>query len=780
MRENGMSANPTNNHGTDSATAVLNSSELDTPPIRAINHSEPPSNDGFVLPLFVTTIFLSSLLVFSVQPLFAKMVLPLLGGSPGVWNTAMLFFQIVLLAGYVYAHLTTRLLGVKGQAGLHVCVMVCVLIFLPIEVAEGWSPPVEEAPVFWLIGLFAVSVGLPFFAVATNAPLLQRWFSHTGHSAAADPYFLYGASNLGSILALLSYPLVVEPLFTSQEQSLAWRGIYVVLVGLITLSALTVWRRYEPKLASAMTPLVDTSALVSTPTLSQRLHWLVLAFVPSSLLLGVTMHITTDVAAVPLLWVLPLTLYLLTFVIVFARRPWLPHTWMVLAQPFLLIPIGIQRFGGILLNILLPMIVFFVTTMVCHGELAKRRPSANHLTEFYLWMSLGGMLGGVFNVLVAPLVFSSVLEYPLMLVLACFLRPVQAHTTRVFIAGDLIWPAALLTLLGIPIWLGATSTLWGGAGLVAFCVVLGLGTYSFRHRPIRFGLGVAVILLLTTLLGTQDQVILKRERSFFGVNTVQRTDKGDFNLLVHGRIIHGAQHTDPTRWREPLTYYHRKGPLGQLFTLFQQQETSLQHIGAIGLGAGTASCYQQPDQHWTFHEIDPTVSRLARDTRYFHYLSECGTNTNIVYGDARLSLIAVPDHHYDLLIIDAFSSDAIPLHLITREALALYLQKVARQGILIFHISNSNLELSGVMGNLAADAELISWIQRYRVNNTAKQSQFEMPSDWVVMTRPAAKMNFLDGDSRWTRLGSNPQTRVWTDDYSNILGVLKLGSPTTP
>ena len=778
MRENERAAHTTNTQGTGSVTAVFNSPEPDTPPIPAI-YSEPPSNDGLVLPLFMAAIFLSSLLVFSVQPLFAKMVLPLLGGSPGVWNTAMLFFQIVLLAGYGYAHLTTRLLGVKWQACLHVCMVTSVLVFLPIEVAKGWTPPVEEAPVFWLIGLFAVSVGLPFFAVATNAPLLQRWFSHTGHSAAADPYFLYGASNLGSILALLSYPLVFEPLLTSQEQSLAWRWAYLVLVGFITFTALTLWQRYQPKLASETTPPFASNS-ASTPTFSRRLHWLALAFVPSSLLLGVTMHITTDVAAVPLLWVLPLTLYLLTFVIVFSRRPWLPHTWMVVAQPFLLIPIGIQRFGGILLNILLPMIVFFVTTMVCHGELAKRRPSADHLTEFYLWMSFGGMLGGVFNVLVAPLIFNSVLEYPLMLVLACFLRPVQANTTRVLMAGDVLWPAALLALLGIPIWLGTTSTFWGGAGLVAFCVVLGLGIYSFRHRPIRFGLGIAAILLLTTLLGTQDQVILKRERSFFGVNTVQRTEKGDFNLLVHGRIIHGAQHTDPARWYEPLTYYHQKGPLGQLFTLFQQNETPLQHVGVIGLGVGTASCYQQPGQHWTFHEIDPTVSRLARDTRYFHYLSECGTNAKIIHGDARLSLETVPDYHYDLLIIDAFSSDAIPLHLITREALALYLQKVTQQGVLVFHISNSNLELSSVMGNLAADTELISWIQRYRVDNTSKQSQFKMPSDWVVMTRPAAKLNFLDRDSRWTRVGSNPETRVWTDDYSNILGVLKLGAPTTP
>ncbi len=734
-------------------------------------------HDRHVLPLFMVTIFLSSLLVFSVQPLFAKMVLPLLGGSPGVWNTAMLFFQIVLLLGYIYAHLTTRLLGVKWQAWLHVSVMSFVILLLPIGVAQGWTPPLEEAPVPWLIGLFAVSVGLPFFAVATNAPLLQRWFSHTQHRAAADPYFLYGASNLGSILALVSYPLVFEPLLTSQEQSHTWQWAYIFLVGLIALCALTLWQRYHSTTTSPSEPSSPSLSPVRGLTLSQRLHWLVLAFVPSSLLLGVTMHITTDVAAVPLLWVLPLMLYLLTFVVVFARRPWLPHTWMLLVQPFLLIPIGVQRFGGTLLNIFLPLAVFFVTAMVCHGELAKRRPAPEHLTEFYLWMSFGGMLGGIFNVLLAPLLFHSVVEYPLMLVLACFLRPLTDQTTRWVRTTDVCWPALLLFALGLPLWLGYHPTDWGLGGALLFFILLGLSAYSFRHRPVRFGLGIAVILLLTTWLGAQDQVTIARERSFFGVNTVQRTTDGKFHLLVHGRIIHGAQHTDPTRWKEPLTYYHQLGPLGQLFSIFQKQERVLPHIGAIGLGAGTTACYQQGGQHWTFHEIDPKVAQIAQDSRYFHYLSECGEKTEIVYGDARLSLATVPDNYYDLLIVDAFSSDAIPLHLITREALTLYLQKMTDRGILLVHISNSNLELSGVMGNLAADAKLLAWIQRYRIDSDEQRSQNQMSSDWVVMARSSADLGLLNEDSRWQRLVPDPQIRLWTDEYSNILQVLKSWTP---
>ncbi len=767
---------PTTHSGT--ATEARNPAiEVPLPnsgPLHRHSHSSYPTrDDGLVLPLFISTIFLSSLLVFSVQPMFAKMVLPLLGGSPGVWNTAMLFFQIMLLLGYIYAHLTNKFLGVRWQAGLHLCLMALIFFFLPISVAQGWTPPLEEAPVSWLIGLFAVSVGLPFFAVAANAPLLQRWFSHTGHSTAADPYFLYGASNLGSLLALLSYPLVVEPLLTSHQQSLAWGWAYAVLVGLLAICAVSLWRRCSLATTSGSRQPSTTSIATSALPMSQRLHWLILAFVPSSLLLGVTMHITTDVAAAPLLWVLPLMLYLLTFVIVFARRPWLPHTWMVLAQPFFLIPIGVHRFNGVLLNIVLPLAVFFVTTMVCHGELVKRRPQASHLTEFYLWMSLGGMLGGVFNVLVAPLLFNSVIEYPLMLVLACFLRPWPNITSKWINPADVLWPTLLFAALGGLLLVAGHPSDWGIAGILIFCLVLGLGTYSFRQRPVRFGLGIGVVLILTTFLGPQETT-LTRERSFFGVNTVQVTEEGDFHLLVHGRTIHGAQHTDPTRWKEPLTYYHRNGPLGQLFSIVQQQGTLFHRIAAIGLGTGTAACYQTSGQHWTFHEIDPKVAQIAQDTRFFHYLSECGGNYDIVYGDARLSLSAAPDRHYDLLILDAFSSDAIPVHLLTREALALYLRKINPNGILLFHISNNNLDLSPVMGNLATDADLVGWIQRYRVTSEEQLAQYEPASDWVVMTRSATDLRLLDEDSRWQRLTPDPNARVWTDDYSNILGVFKF------
>ncbi|MDH3769500.1 MAG: fused MFS/spermidine synthase, partial [Nitrospirota bacterium] len=400
-------------------------------------------------------------------------------------------------------------------------------------------------------------------------------------------------------------------------------------------------------------------------------------------------------------------------------------------------------------------------------------PGANHLTEFYLWLSLGGMLGGAFNVLIAPLLFNSVIEYPLMLVLACFLRPWQMTSNKWFTPADVLWPVLVLTVLGGPIFMGEHPTNWGFGGVFIYYLVLGLGTYSFRHRPIRFGLGIAAVLLLTTLLGTQNTV-LTQERSFFGVNTVQRNETGDYHLLVHGRTIHGAQHTDPTRWKEPLTYYHRNGPLGQLFSVFEEKSLTLRNVGAIGLGAGTSACYRKPDQHWTFHEIDPTVGQLAQNANYFHYLSECGGSYDIVYGDARHSIATIPDQHYDLLIVDAFSSDAIPMHLITREALALYLQKITANGVLIFHISNNNLELAHVMANLAADAKLLGWVQADRIGDDEQPSTYHLSSDWVAMARPSSDFGILDEDLRWERLVPNPNARVWTDDYSNILEVIKF------
>ena len=703
--------------------------------------------------------------------MFAKMVLPLLGGSPAVWNTAMMFFQAVLLAGYGYAHLSSRLLGPRPQVIVHVLIMALAFAVLPIGVAAGWTPPTEHTPVLWLIGLFAVSVGIPFFAVSTNAPLLQRWFSHTRHPAASDPYFLYGASNVGSILALLGYPVVVEPLLRLDQQSLAWALGYGLLFVLLIASGLLLWRTGAPRAAATLPPEGMPGAI----TWRRRLHWVVLAFAPSSLLLGVTAHITTDVAAVPLLWVVPLTLFLLTFVLVFARRPPIPHGWMVRAQPFLVIIVAIFYFWPIfpiwLFNAGLHLATFFVTAMVCHGELVKRRPRAEDLTAFYLWMAFGGMLGGVFNALVAPVVFDSVLEYPIVLVLACMLRPrPDAEGPR-----DRIWdgviPGALLALFLI----AATMLelrlsdleVWG---LLAVCIPMGLVLYSFRARPERFGAGIAATFVATAITGAFSDVI-DRERSFFGVHKVQivEEDEERFHLLLHGTTLHGVQHVARERWRTPLSYFSEAGPFGQMFTALERVRPP-KTVAIIGLGAVALACYRRPGQVWTFYEIDPVVLKLARDERYFHYLAECAPEQRVVLGDARLSLVDAPDGHYDVLIQDAFSSDSIPIHLITREALALYMEKLARGGLIMFQITNRHLDLAPVLARLAMDAGLVTRLQRYRLK---KEGPLGNSADVVVVARRAEDLAFLDGDSRWQAIEIADGVGVWTDDFSNILGVLK-------
>ncbi|MFQ5958056.1 MAG: spermidine synthase [Alphaproteobacteria bacterium] len=727
---------------------------------------------GGVLPLYAATLFLSALLLFSVQPMFTKMVLPLLGGSPGVWNTAMVFFQAALLAGYAYAHVTTRLFGLRRQTWLHLGVLAVAFAVLPVTVAAGWTPPTEAAPIAWLIALFTVSVGLPFFAVSATAPLLQKWFADTDHSAARDPYFLYGASNLGSILALLGYPVIVEPLLSGRAQSLAWSWGYGLLVVLIAACALSLRRNgdvgAEDRAAGARAEdAVDWR---------RRLHWLALAFAPSSLLLAVTAHITADVAAAPLLWVIPLTLYLLTFVLIFSRRPLLRHAWMVKLQPFVVLPLALFFPWNLTIWVVLPLhvLAFFVTAMVCHGELARRRPATSHLTEFYLWMSIGGVLGGVFNALIAPSVFDAVYEYPIAIALACLLRPRLdgGGGGRFARWTDLVAPALILAIVVPTLGRGLRPSDIGLAATVLLYVTIGLLMYGCRLRPLRFGLAMAAVLAATAVMpGALD--VLARERSFFGVYRVKSDEGGRFNVLVNGTTVHGAQNTDPALRREPLTYYHRGGPLGQLFAALDGTR-ALARVGAVGLGTGAAACYRKPGESWTFYEIDPTVARLARDTRFFHYLADCAPEAEVVFGDARLSLARAPDRHFDLLILDAFSSDAIPAHLLTREALALYMAKLAPGGIVMFHISNRNLELAPVLENLIADAGLAGRIQRDRRDADDENGEtYKRHSTWVAIARKPEDLAMLEGDSRWQQVAPHPGAGVWTDDFSNIFGALK-------
>ncbi len=731
-----------------------------------------------MLPLYALTLGLSALLMFWVQPLYARLALPLLGGAPAVWITAMLFFQAALLAGYLYAHLSVHWLGLKRQSLLHGVLLVLAFVALPIALPDGWTPPAGAMPVGWQLGLMAVGVGLPFFAVAATAPLLQRWFAHAGHARSADPYFLYSASNIGSIAALIGYPLLFEPSLRLGEQGLAWTVGYHFLVLLIGLCGWVLWRRFV-----ADPPGVVGEELELSPDISWRRRgiWVLLAFAPSSLMLGVTLHLSTDVAAVPLLWVVPLALYLLSFVIVFARRPVLRHRWMVIFQvPALVLLAATMSWSHNLLwaELLIHLEAFFIAAMVCHGELAARRPAARHLTEFYLWMSVGGVLGGLFNALLAPVLFDSVLEYPLMVVLVALLRPWRAGRGRLGIALDLVLPGLLALLMWLSIGLGD-----GGYGIaismaVFMAAVGGALLLAWRGSPLRFALGLGVLIVMAplalkqqglTALDASDTIL--SERSFFGVSRVVAMELPlRAHVLVQGTTVHGAQRLDDGARKTPLTYYHADGPIGQVFQALPFWRFN--RVGVVGLGAGAAACYARPGQEWTFYEIDPVVERIARDDRFFSFLADCAPEAKVVIGDARLSLQAAPDDTFDLLILDAFSSDAIPVHLLTAEAFAMYRRRLAPGGVIMAHISNRYLDLEPVLGRVTQETGLFGVIQ-YHEQGTS-QPMLRYPSIWVVMARSPDDIIELAPDRRWEPLrGANAP--LWTDDYVNILGALRRG-----
>ena len=641
--------------------------------------------------------------------------------------------------------MTTRWLGVRKQVMLHLAILLVPLFLLPIAIPRGWLPSAQGSPIPWLLVVLAVSAGLPFFAVSATSPLLQRWFTASGHRSASDPYFLYAASNLGSLLALASYPTIVERRWGLVQQSRWWSVGYVALLVLTAICGLCARRRAaDDGIAGAA---AEPSA-IPLPLL-RRLRWLLLAFVPCSLMLSVTTYITNEVAPIPLLWVIPLGIYLLTFVLVFARRRLVSHVWMVRALPLVVLAV-LWTMVGLLLGqamepldclIALHLLALFVVAMVCHGELANDRPPGWQLTEFYLWISAGGVLGGMFNALLAPWLFPMVLEYPITLVLACALMPRRASATPGCYGyfGDVAWPVALgLFTAGLIVILNHVpfETRWLGSTL-AFGIPSVL-CLAFSRRPLRLALGVTAILLVITLPPWARSRPVYRARSFFGIHQV--IVDGEYHSLKHGSTVHGVQSTDPARRREPLSYYSRPGPLGELLAAVP---TALkQRVGVVGLGAGTVACYGERGQQWTFYEIDPTVERIARDPRYFTFLADCPADVTVVLGDARLSLQRAPDGQFGVLILDAYNSDSLPMHLITREALALYLRKLAPDGVLAFHISTRHLDLKSVLANLALDAHLYALHMNDFTGNSG-HAQGRFSSRWLVMTRTPASVESL-------------------------------------
>jgi hypothetical protein len=721
-----------------------------------------------VLPVYVATAFASAGLLFAVEPMISKMALPQLGGTPNVWNTCLFFFQATLLLGYSYAHALARRLDTKWQIGVHLTVLAGVSFVLPLSFS-GEALPTDEVPVLWLLKRLAVTAGPPFFAISATAPLLQHWFSKIGQRGSRDPYFLYAASNLGSLCALLAYPLVIEPNLPLNRQSELWSEAFgIVALGLILCSIAYLGRGPIDSTDSPVNLTETETAIVPR----ERFRWIVLSFVPSSLLIGVTAHITTDVAATPLFWVVPLSIYLLTFVLAFARRPLLRHALMVRLLPTILVifvvcgPL-VRHLPGISLTLLLNLAAFFAIAMVCHGELAKERPSTNRLTEFYFCISLGGVLGGLFNALLAPVLFPNVWEFPLVFVLACLLMPRDTRYQKATLAYDLLFPAALLAFLvakgtiPIPHW----QPVFLAVALVAVNAIPAIFLMSLRKRPLRFALGIAAFFAAPAFETSPAQTIATY-RSFFGVYRISSSDDGSARLLWHGTTVHGAESLIPGEETMPAGYYSRDGAFGRFFAALEGR--GIRQVGVIGLGTAGLGCYAEPGQQWTFYEIDPLVERLARDEQYFHFLTHCGEKPRVVLGDARLSLAAARDGSFDILVIDAFSSDSIPTHLLTKEALALYYKKLTASGVLLFHISNRYLDLRPVVTALAYSSGAKA---RYLLSqpNKEKLSWRSFGAEVVVVGRPGDDLDFLPAEAGWLIPPPPPAFALWTDQRSDIL-----------
>jgi hypothetical protein len=681
------------------------------------------------------------------------------------------------LLGYLYAHLTVAWLGTRRQAIVHVFVALVWLAALPIAIDAERLAHSQLSPVLLVLVALAAAVGFPFLVLSSSSPLLQRWFAATAHAGARDPYFLYAASNAGSLGGLVAYPLFLEPGFSLQRQSHLWLYGFIGFVLLSFACALLL--RVSPAGRDRALPRSDPLE-EARPSLARRSRWMALSFAPSSLLLGVTSYLTTDIASVPLLWIVPLSLYLLSFVFAFQRNSWASHVFLVRRQGFLLLAAAVTVFARATNPawILLPLhlLAFFVTALICHGELARDRPAARHLTEYFLLISAGGVLGGFFNALLAPLIFTEIIEYPLAMIAAGLLRPHLAPSNDHPLQRrlDILLPLALGVALAAVVYVLQRSEVLPER--FTHVIVLGIPALlvlSFAYRPIRFGLGILAMMFGLSGYLQQYGRVIYADRSFFGVYRVAFDRSGKYHVIFHGTTAHGMQSLDPARRLESLSYFHRTGPAGQVFGALAADGFAAP-VAVIGLGAGSLACFGKAGQEFLFYELDPLVERIARDPRLFTYLRDCPPKVAVTIGDARVMLARAPERHYGLLIVDAFSSDSIPIHLLTAEALALYLAKLDDEGLLLFHISNRYFDLAPVLDRLALHIGATAMIQHDVQVGDAESDAGKSPSIWVMMARDEKALGRFAGNDRWKVLDGRLNGDLWTDDYSNILRVLHL------
>ncbi len=737
---------------------------------------ENPNPSWTGLAVFPLAAFLGAFLIFLVEPMAGKMILPLLGGAPAVWNTALAFFQLALLAGYLYAHLLQKWIArPRLQWGVHLCVLSLALLSLPLHLTHVFGDADPNHPILWILGVMTLSLGAPFIALSATAPLIQAWFARS--TEALDPtrpapvYALYAASNLGSLAALLAYPTLVEPLSDLSVQRLGWSAAFLLFVGLMGLVGVKIWRSGK---ATSVPAGPDVAETVRAPTARDLLMWIALAAAPSSLLMGVTSHLTTDVASAPFLWVAPLAIYLLTFVIAFASRQWVKTEILLMFQAAVLLGCLciLPTHGSIGLQIALHLGCFFLTAWVCHQKLAESRPDPRHLTLFYLCLSVGGVVGGSFNAFLAPIIFNRVYEYPLVLVLAVFARPWSGW--RLSRRETLLFAAAVPLIVLVPALqqFGIRFSLSIAILMLLLPLVMG---FLIRDRTVYFAILVSVLLVALlstpTVLG-QTGKVLTGSRSFFGVTKVTELmtpELGPVHLMMNGTTIHGAQASTPTLKCLPLTYYGLQTGIGRTVSLQQAAHPQL-NIGVVGLGAGTLATYLRPNDHLTYFEIDPLVVRYASDPNYFTFLSQCGRGqARIKVGDGRLLLKAESGPKFDLLVVDAFSSDSVPAHLLTVEAMKLYFQRLSPHGVLLMHITNRHLALAApvVAGVRAAGGFALHEVYR----PTGKVVFQNLPSEVVVAARASSDLAEFVKEPGFATFEPG-HTRAWTDDYTNLVGAM--------
>jgi SAM-dependent methyltransferase len=733
-------------------------------------------------PAAALAVFASAALLFTAQPLAGKQLLPLAGGTPAVWAACLVFFQGVLLLGYLYAHLIGKL-NPAARLTVHVGTLAAGVAALW---AGGWGaaipallPDDAAFPAGWVLLTLAVMLAGPAFALSATAPLVQGWFATTGR----NPYPLYAASNAGSLLGLLGYPFLVEPRLPVADQRLIWAVGFGVAAGLVTLVGVLASGRREPVRTAAPVDgeavAGDSSSGPAHAGRSPSLLWVALAAVPSSLLSGVTTHLTTDVAPVPLLWVVPLALYLLTFVVTFAGWPTRARLITGRAVPMLLLILTVslliratEPLAGVAA---LHLSAFVAVCLLCHGELAHSRPPAERLTGFYLAISVGGVLGGSFNALLAPALFADLgmVEYPLALCLAALVRPTAAGRERLTLTGrDALMVLAFAALVAAEVFFAPRPdpddkvrvavtrlAVFGLPAAVAFWLV---------GNPLRFALLLGVMFVAGRFDRGTDGETLMVSRNFFGALKVSRSADGRSVRLHHGTTLHGEQRLGEHP-PAPLMYYHRKGPVGRLVAKLPPERK--RRVAVVGLGCGAMAAYPDPGQHWTFYEIDPNAVAIARDSGHFTFLAEARGTVDVVLGDARRKLAAEPDGTFGLIALDAFTSDAIPAHLLTAEAFELYRRKLTPDGVLAVHLSNRYLDLPPLVARVAAGlTEPFTLKLDSDMPTDAEKADGKSASDWAVLFRRPEDAGDVAKAPHWQRVEVRPGP-TWRDDFSDLLGV---------